>query len=882
MATAGAGEEATIQRRLRITDVVEESLEILTPIGGYSRVPLVSLEEAVTPLVPILPDVQSHAYAAKLKCNKPADELTQDESASIMLYTVTWEPLNECLYAVLNDILRTKDRQQKLKPWYLYLRLFLNALFRLPLLSTVAYRGVKLDLKTRYIEGETIVWWGFSSCTTSMGVLQSDLFLGKTGIRTMFSLQCKSARDIRKHSFFPTEDEVLLMAATQFKIVSSLDQGDLHMIQLEETTPPFPLLQPVPIVGSLPIHSNPSDDLLTTSGKEKQKTHLTKSQIDTHEVAACTNNNIEINSVTDAMSAVKISDTTEKGPTIEDITKQLRDDLKLLYALDEFTMPRCFFILPAKECEVNSTKEVNNWLPIHCKLYFLCECSHEPTRMHVAPRGGYSIKNSKQFIRRYESYLKPTIKIAQILLSAGNLAIPQLENVSIANNNTVPLEMNTPDYRQDMEHRLKFIDTLMNQSDGKPTSWRGTDLREIQAYLELVDDEHSLGNLRRVVTDEGHVRWVCQEHYNEISFNDNMNSCINDFKVIGGKFDQKTKETVVIGVNVTERIINMICDALTKGFNIVKLNLQDCSFYEGYLETLFDTIINRSSIRCLNMTTVRVRNYVGMVKYTCKNMITEFKNQSLEVRFNDTHNGNTSILGLILLRNKIHRTLNISTCDFLGHESDLQRCFESNRTVTELIVQYFTNIAILNTILNLKTNVLHQLKLTQGLWISTILPPFWEMLKKNTAFVEIDLMDHIGFKEETFVIKLLDTIKESKPTKYLSLHIENIQPSNKKETYLIKSLTDYSFISRLCISESVVSRKFIDALYYASKVNDTLTYVNFYNSQVTDEDKAQLHSLYASGNLLQLGFYEQSRWHITVGESKPSRGKSTLEFHSCQ
>ncbi|CAM4752882.1 unnamed protein product [Rotaria magnacalcarata] len=267
MATAGAGEEATIQRRLRITDVVEESLEILTPIGGYSRVPLVSLEEAVTPLVPILPDVQSHAYAAKLKCSKPADELTQDESASIMLYTVTWEPLNECLYAVLNDILRTKDRQQKLKPWYLYLRLFLNALFRLPLLSTVAYRGVKLDLKTRYIEGETIVWWGFSSCTTSIGVLKSDLFLGKTGIRTMFSLQCKSARDIRKHSFFPTEDEVLLMAATQFKIVSSLDQGDLHMIQLEETTPPFPLLQPVPIVGSLPIHSNPSE---MTSGSSTE------------------------------------------------------------------------------------------------------------------------------------------------------------------------------------------------------------------------------------------------------------------------------------------------------------------------------------------------------------------------------------------------------------------------------------------------------------------------------------------------------------------------------------------------------------------------------------------------------------------------------------
>ncbi|CAF1971651.1 unnamed protein product, partial [Rotaria magnacalcarata] len=235
--------------------------------------------------------------------------------------------------------------------------------------------------------------------------------------------------------------------------------------------------------------------------------------------------------------------------------------------------------------------------------------------------------------------------------------------------------MNTPEYRQDMEHRLKFIDTLMNQIDGKPTSRRGTDLREIQAYLERVDDEHSLGKLDCAVTDDGHVRWVCHEHYDEVNSIDKLSSFINDFKGMGGKFDQKTKEAVVIGVNVTERNVKMICGALTKGFNIVKLVFQDCSFYEDYLKTLLDTVINRSSILCLSMTTVAVTNFFGGIKYTCKNMITEFKNQSLKVRFNGTHNGNTSILGLILLRNKIHRTLNISACDFLGHESDLQRCF---------------------------------------------------------------------------------------------------------------------------------------------------------------------------------------------------------------
>ncbi|CAF4615140.1 unnamed protein product, partial [Rotaria socialis] len=53
---------------------------------------------------------------------------------------------------------------------------------------------------------------------------------------------------------------VLLMAATQFKLKGCLTQGNLYIIQLEETIPPFPLLQPVPIIGSLSIHSNPPSE----------------------------------------------------------------------------------------------------------------------------------------------------------------------------------------------------------------------------------------------------------------------------------------------------------------------------------------------------------------------------------------------------------------------------------------------------------------------------------------------------------------------------------------------------------------------------------------------------------------------------------------------
>jgi hypothetical protein len=244
MATSRTKKE-NAQRILRISDIAKEPHEMLMPISGYEDEPVVPLETAVKPLVSILPTIQTYAYTAKQRCKNPADNLTQDESASIMLYSMGWDPMDKCLYVVLNATLRSADRQ-KLKPWFSYLKLFLTALSRLPSKPRFVYRGIKLDLSDQYPMGETVIWWGFSSCTVSVNVLQSELFLGVTDTRTMFTIECHSGKDIRKHSYFPTEEEVLLLAATQFKVVGRLNQGPgFRIIQLKEIEPPFPLLQPV-------------------------------------------------------------------------------------------------------------------------------------------------------------------------------------------------------------------------------------------------------------------------------------------------------------------------------------------------------------------------------------------------------------------------------------------------------------------------------------------------------------------------------------------------------------------------------------------------------------------------------------------------------------
>ena len=229
----------------RFMDIVGEPRRMLAPIMGFEKMPLVSLEAAVEPLIAYVSDVKRMAWTVKQNCAVPADGLTTDQSASIMLYTLEWTPREHSFYIIFNKALRAEDRT-KLKPWFSYLKLLVTSLSKLPSTVGTFYRGIKQDLHGIYPEGSNFVWWGFSSCTASLKVLQSEPFLGTTGSRTMFHIKCHSGKDIRRHSFYSTENEVLLLAGRQFQVESCYNAGNgLYQIQMEEIEPPFPLLEPV-------------------------------------------------------------------------------------------------------------------------------------------------------------------------------------------------------------------------------------------------------------------------------------------------------------------------------------------------------------------------------------------------------------------------------------------------------------------------------------------------------------------------------------------------------------------------------------------------------------------------------------------------------------
>ncbi|CAF4996205.1 unnamed protein product, partial [Rotaria sp. Silwood1] len=228
---------------LRFADFGQLPKRMLAPIEGYENMPIVSLEEAVKPLVDIVPKVERNVFIVKQNCNEPEDGLSTDESASIMLYTYESMPHEHSLYVILNATLRSEQRQ-KLTPWFLYLRLALTALSRLPSKHCFVNRGVREDLRAQYPIGKTFIWWGFSSCTSSIGVLENEQFFGKSGTRTLFQIECHTGKDIKTHSFIQREDEILLLPARQFIVQSCLDSGNgLHIIQLKETDPLYPLIE---------------------------------------------------------------------------------------------------------------------------------------------------------------------------------------------------------------------------------------------------------------------------------------------------------------------------------------------------------------------------------------------------------------------------------------------------------------------------------------------------------------------------------------------------------------------------------------------------------------------------------------------------------------
>ncbi|CAF0986236.1 unnamed protein product [Adineta ricciae] len=250
----------TIQR---LSDIQNESDRMLSPIDAYLKCSILTLDFSVKPLESLIPDITHNARIAKERTKQyPVDGLTQDESAAIYLYTMEWKPSKQSLYFYLNNALRAQNRRL-LTPYAAYLKLILSGLQKLPSIAENVWSGVEADLSSRYRVGSTIVWWGLNTCVKSPQMLESAEFLSGNGTRTIFTIECRSGKQIRQHSYFPEEDEVLIMPGTLFEVRAETNAApDLHVIHLKQVESKCPFAPPHPSHMRKPYHNSELENLI--------------------------------------------------------------------------------------------------------------------------------------------------------------------------------------------------------------------------------------------------------------------------------------------------------------------------------------------------------------------------------------------------------------------------------------------------------------------------------------------------------------------------------------------------------------------------------------------------------------------------------------------
>jgi hypothetical protein len=199
-------------------------------IIDYEDLPLLTLEEAVEKIIPLIPHVMDYVATAKKKYNRHSPLLTRDESAAIYLYTI---PKTE-FFSRLNTALRAANRQI-LQPWLHFLKLLMTGLKKLPSTKAIIWRAVNNDVVFKLDEGEVYTWWDITSCSMNINSVQP--FLDENG--TLFAIETIHGRDISMFSAIPDEQEVIIMPGTRVRVkCQSLNIGDhLFICHLEEIAP---------------------------------------------------------------------------------------------------------------------------------------------------------------------------------------------------------------------------------------------------------------------------------------------------------------------------------------------------------------------------------------------------------------------------------------------------------------------------------------------------------------------------------------------------------------------------------------------------------------------------------------------------------------------
>ncbi|KAF9136965.1 hypothetical protein BGX30_010686 [Mortierella sp. GBA39] len=271
------------------------------------------------------------------------------------------------------------------------------------------------------------------------------------------------------------------------------------------------------------------------------------------------------------------------------IVNQQRVDAILVqnYELHEYPIPRLFVVLPDSFSDWNPRKILME----RFRLYFLCECGDDcgsgtghgtssgqlsitaaasttpiPVKnsIHLANHEGYELSRPTEFFGQYGPYVLGMLRILQHCLAVAAVAAPVaaladgglkdimdgVKSISESTMEAVDMSINI------LEIKLGGADVADNlatiASNGHDNTMfenlaalEGADLRRLDTFLRNNDKDKILGNLYRITTEQGHVKWVCFEHYKETYRQTGLSSFVQSVETAGGAYNHHLGQVTI-------------------------------------------------------------------------------------------------------------------------------------------------------------------------------------------------------------------------------------------------------------------------------------------------------------------------------------------------
>ncbi|KAF9374898.1 hypothetical protein CPC16_001009, partial [Podila verticillata] len=256
------------------------------------------------------------------------------------------------------------------------------------------------------------------------------------------------------------------------------------------------------------------------------------------------------------------------------------------YELHEYSIPRLFVALPQYPSVWDAVNPFSNKF----RLYFLCECGEHTksidskTEIHFAKHEGYDIIRPSEFFRQYGPHVLTVLKMLKFGISVAGVAVPAISHLvraEVIDQATTCLQQLKDNVEPGMNQVIDWMDTVSvnngeavdkfaKQMENKE-ALEGADLRKLDTFLKAKDGDKVLGNLYRTVTDEGHFKWVCIDHYRE----NYQESTAKDFQCmldsVGGSFDKSIGR---VEVTLRSRVLaEQFSLALEKARSVYELDM---------------------------------------------------------------------------------------------------------------------------------------------------------------------------------------------------------------------------------------------------------------------------------------------------------------------